>query len=372
MRQAGLLLSLLILLQKGPTLAQLGVFEEVANLPITANSILIHDALLFVAGDGLSIYDVEDPSDPIFLSVYSATEKVLGIDPTGGFLYLRNEIVNVQDPFNPSFASNYPNLVNVDVASGTVACAVVKSGTIQLIDLSDPYQPLITSHFKPERIPTFSPATCYHWVNLMDGNVELAVYRWTSLCVSSYGGSIHAVGVLGLLDTSDPGQPKLINSKRFRYDGEPTWRILRLVDINIILNQADGDGRIYEVPTLEEVLRTEEFTSASGDSSLFFARVYDRSKGHVTHLYDLTDPAAPRLIEDYAEVPEGKATVDGDFVYFHRGAGGLGIFRYYPINQGPPPTMVNPRSDIDESNTVDSEDLLILLADWKKSTRPSR
>jgi hypothetical protein len=32
------------------------------------------------------------------------------------------------------------------------------------------------------------------------------------------------------------------------------------------------------------------------------------------------------------------------------------------------PTIVNPRSDIDDSDEVNSADLLILLRDWKKTT----
>jgi hypothetical protein len=46
----------------------------------------------------------------------------------------------------------------------------------------------------------------------------------------------------------------------------------------------------------------------------------------------------------------------------------MGAFEYIPPTPTPEPTFVNPRSDIDQSGEVDSLDLLIFLADWKKTT----
>jgi hypothetical protein len=46
----------------------------------------------------------------------------------------------------------------------------------------------------------------------------------------------------------------------------------------------------------------------------------------------------------------------------------MGAFEYVPPTPTPEPTFVNPRSDIDQSGEVDSLDLLIFLADWKKMT----
>jgi hypothetical protein len=44
----------------------------------------------------------------------------------------------------------------------------------------------------------------------------------------------------------------------------------------------------------------------------------------------------------------------------------MGAYEFVP-SPTPGPTMVNPRSDIDGSSKVDAQDVLILMADWRKS-----
>jgi hypothetical protein len=102
-------------------------------------------------GDGLFIYDVSDPSQPVYLTGYSVqSETLLATSINNGIAYLAAgesglHIVDVSDPANPDLLVVYNSLGDVAnvVVDGDLACLMTSNEVFIFLDISNPASPTL-------------------------------------------------------------------------------------------------------------------------------------------------------------------------------------------------------------------------------------
>jgi|GEM_PF-4142571 len=163
---------ILIVVLPAPADQGLGVNETVImeseiNIGTSAGDVWISDGFAYVARfgeNGVSIIDVTDPLDPQLASVYhtSATSGTWDVKAAGGFAYLTPQnsgyglvILDVSDPYAPELVTNFshPDVTSahniwLDEERGVAYLASNTSGNVEVVDVSDPYNPIHLGHFE--------------------------------------------------------------------------------------------------------------------------------------------------------------------------------------------------------------------------------
>ena len=134
-----------------------GLLERpMLNLPYSFQALSIGGNVLYAAcgGQGLAVYDINEPENPLLLSALSTEGNCLDLEFDTGYLYLANDgdfkCFNVADPSNPTLAAVL--LVSCTVLDGDQGLFLTAGGnTAFLIDANIPNQPTIAHQWNFNR-----------------------------------------------------------------------------------------------------------------------------------------------------------------------------------------------------------------------------
>lgn len=187
-------------------------------------------AYVTVQTQGLRIFEVSDPAQPVLLGSLGTSSVAHDLALSNGIAYVANGsefvIVDVSDPANPQTLGTLtmPALTSAyDVAVvGTTAYVACLSEGARIIDISDPSAPVIVGSF-----PSVDNA-----LGVAAGNGRLYL--------------ADAAGGLAVVDTSNPANPVL--KHRIAVDGEALQVIV--IDGKAYVASGTGGLQIFDVTNL--------------------------------------------------------------------------------------------------------------------------
>jgi len=292
---------------KLPTLPS---FAGSYDTPGFARGVAVAGDFAFVAdhGSGLSVIDISDPNNPVFVDNITLLSNAYDVVVEGDLAFVAYggaglKIFDISNPSNLSSEGEYDTPNNaVDVAvSGDLAFVADISGGLQIINISNPSSPVFAGSYNTSAYPS-----------------GVAVAGNNAFVADGAG--------LQVIDISDPSTPTLIGSYTtsggvdvvvegdlaFMADG---WDGLLVIDISDPSN-----------PVLAGSYNTPGFTRevvVSGNLA-FVADDY----GSGLQLIDISDPSTPVLF-DSCDLP-GSAygvTVAGEHAFVADGGNGLHAVR---------------------------------------------
>ena len=290
-----------------------------------ATAVVISGSHAFLAngGDGIRVYNVSDPTNPINVCHRDDGGNADGLALSGHYLFLANDYdgLRIYDISDPTNLVNIGHSTNISVCHSTSvtlegSCAVqadVACG-LRICDVSDPNNPAVICASTPVTNGQFygpvSVAAVEHYV-----------------CGACFLDGLH------IYDMSNPAQPVLLSRV---YNGG----IARGIDVsgNYAYLANDQDGlRIYDIsdPTNPANIGYAPVdVQYSGDWSVKvigeYAFVGNDTDG--IHIYDVSSPANPveigtaniGLVRDIA--------VSGNYLYAANDSNGLRIFSFGTAN----------------------------------------
>jgi hypothetical protein len=174
----------------------------------------IEGDLAFVAAckDGLLIFDITDPDFPVFISALQTPGSAWDIWVQDGFAYLADfhagmTVVDISNPAKPRLVGtttwvDHDQTAEIVRGEGEVVYIAAGPHGLIIIDVSDPYQPVVASRYHPMRI-NFAEGLA-----VKNGILYLAVgseFLW----ISTIENGLH------ILDVSDAYAPKLLSKAHF-------------------------------------------------------------------------------------------------------------------------------------------------------------
>ena len=134
------------------------VYHKVGEIS-TSNSyaaIAIHEQLAFIGDDslGLGIYNIDDPTTPVFLSNVELFSQIYRIELLGEYAFVMCadstlQIVDVGDPYNPEIVSEY-NLIQRGFRfclNSNYAYIVEANENVEVVNIENPENPQYVNEF---------------------------------------------------------------------------------------------------------------------------------------------------------------------------------------------------------------------------------
>lgn len=269
--------------------AQLPAFGGV-NLEIVGDR-------LFVAGsfDGLHIFDIEDPTNPVLISTTATGWSAQDVAINGNVAYLAVGILGVEsydisDPFNPQFLDRYdtPGFAFGIVASGGHVY-IADDSTLQILDTTDPAAMQFESSFSSNAF-----------------GIQI-----NNLLVYLASGS-----VVDIVDVSDSSAPALVSSivregashDFVHYDQgklylrTPNFIGIEIHDVSIPSSPAFlGEIELGGAQVFGVFAQGDLMYSASSDGG--------GTTSHDLTVVDVSDPSTPKPLGFYDEIQVGTQRV---------------------------------------------------------------
>ena len=179
------------------------------------------NAFIAAYEEGLQIFDISNPDAPNLISTLSTGDYSWDIWVSDGFAYIADfntgvSITDISSPEKPklvgaiTWADRYPSAEILRGEGNTIYVAASDHGLIA-IDISDPYDPVIASGYRPIRIGNAEGLA------VRDGIVYLA--QGSELEFKAGGEQIEFATTLDnglhIIDTTDPYASKLIGKVNF-------------------------------------------------------------------------------------------------------------------------------------------------------------
>jgi hypothetical protein len=258
---------------------------------------------------GLHVVDATDPVHPIKVSFLSTTNSYRGLIVSGGYAYTQladgtgSAIFDVRDPMKPAFVRNFPG--KILAVSGQRAYVVPVAGRLQVVDISNPTNPVVLG---TEAKPT---GTGLYDALRLEGDLAYVV-----------GGAS-----LFLYDVSNPAAPRRISELKrdTEYSSDfAVWnkraffggRNVHVVDAadparpRPEFDPSDLAARVRN--PFEEVYGSANDTAVDGR----YAYVADPYTG--LHVIDVSDSARPRRVASVG-TNAASVTVANGYAYVRKG-----------------------------------------------------
>jgi hypothetical protein len=174
----------------------------------------IESDLAYVAAckNGLQIFDITNPDSPVFLGSLQTPGSAWDIWMHDGFAYIADfhagmTVIDVTKPTNPilvgttTWADRHQSAEIVRGEGNVVFIAAGLKGLI-VLDISDPYQPIVASIYRPTRLG-------YAEGLAVKGGILYLAWGSEFLRISTVENGLH------ILDVSDPYAPKLLSKAQF-------------------------------------------------------------------------------------------------------------------------------------------------------------
>ncbi|MDQ3034478.1 MAG: hypothetical protein M3Y87_18865 [Myxococcota bacterium] len=208
--------------------------RHLAVTPVSdPESLVLARGLLFVAGDGLSIFDVSDPASPALVSRYT-TAQTYDVAVAGELAYVayygRAEIVSIADPRRPTLVATMTGTANQIAITGGHAY-VRGSSDVAVWDVRVPSAPVRVATLTS---PSSAPNSVVASGNVVVVGSRYAIDAWMvttpsapvvagtlaggGRVLSMHGTTFYAVGdgwtsgddFFRIVDASDPTSPTII------------------------------------------------------------------------------------------------------------------------------------------------------------------
>jgi len=284
------------------------------NIQVTSNLLYANsswpvgmvDNYLCLAGNGVELYDISDPWNPVVVgSLYDTASYWWSAKLLDDYVYISTVwngvyIYDVSDPLNPRHVASCDSGTCYGITITDSHLFVIKSNWgIDIWDISDPLHPVFTSTY----LLPVSPGGCI--VN--SGNF---------LCTALYHSEDQSVAVL---DISNPAS--LMEISRFGRDGDLRRVIVSgwngyLSDANIALHVTD----LAELPGVSELGRSSDngtFMDLAVQGN--YAYAVDLNRGLIT--YNVTNPVYPESLNCWRNLGfhPSMITIVGDYAYVVEG-----------------------------------------------------
>lgn len=314
--------------------------DLVGQLPIDTEigDIWVYDNVAYLArfgGNGVSIVDVSDPSNPVELSVYSspATSGTWDVKAAKGFAFLAPQfsgvglvILDVQDPSSPVLVSEFshPRLTSVhniwaDTTTNHLYLASNTTGAVEIVDVSNPYSPQHVSSFTAN-------SGDIHDMVVVDGIMYASFLD----------------GGLYLVDVSDPTDPQLLGF--VDYPGAFTHNAWPSKDGSYVFTTDEVNGghmRVFDVRDTQNIVEVASYQAGPPNAIIHnvlvdgdFVHIAYYSEGY--RVVDVSDPENPVEVGFYDTYSGPSGGFDGawgvypfsEFVYVADIQSGLYVFRF--------------------------------------------
>jgi hypothetical protein len=315
-------------------------------LPDTPHDLALQGSLVFVAlrSRGLQIIDVSDSDQPVLLGSYSNTRPVQQVAIAGSTAYLIEEIdyarsslhiLDVSDPAQPVALGSYNALEageDLAVAGGLAYVASSQEQGVRIIDVSTPATPTLRGSFtstgKPKKLALLGQRA-YVVEHAPNYDYFLRIVDVSNPAAPALRGSfpssraITAISVTGstayiaqiarsellIVDVSDPAAPAQTGT----YNAGAEITNVLATDGKLYLPTVDQleivDAAGASAPTLRgRYLSGNSISRFHPDGDLLYAI----DDNHRLLIYDLSDPARPRLRGSYRGDDQGFSVRGGD------------------------------------------------------------
>ncbi|MBD2692064.1 DUF4347 domain-containing protein [Anabaena catenula] len=266
---------------------------------------------------GLEIIDISNPTEPVFKGNYASYNSANGVQVVGNYAYVTNditglEIIDISNPTTPTLVGNYDNgfARGVQVV-GNYAYVADGDAGLEIIDISNPTTPI----FK--------------------GNYDTSGYARDVQIVGNYAYVADGYSGLQIIDISNPTSPTLVGN----YDNGFAE------DVQIVGNYAyvaDGTSGLQIIdisnPT-SPILKGNYATFVYAlDVQIVgnYAYVADGTSG--LQIINISNPTTPTLVGNY-DTSDFAVDVEivGNYAYVADGTSGLQIIN---ISNPAAPTLV--------------------------------
>ncbi len=282
-----------IRLPGGSTMSQVGT--------VTANrseTVVVQGTVAYVAdtANGLRIFDVSDPADPIQVGMATIGDGAWDVFVTGDLAYVAAHseglrIFDISDPTTPTpvgFASTPDHALGVTV-DGDHAFVANRSDGVIIIDVSDPTAPV-----------TVGSTT----LSLHGRRVEIrGRYAYNA------GGDFN---VIDISDRTNPVQVATLNTPDLAQE-------LRVRGDYAYIGDYNGGFTVVDIsdPLVPQVTAHMSLPGPIFDVEIAGDRAYAVGRGTAPHLIDISDPTAPVLIATAGPVcvDAHGAELHGEYLY---------------------------------------------------------
>lgn len=219
-------------LQVADSCSLVGQIDDIACF-----AIFVKDNFAYVGNGGyLRIYNVQDPSGPVFRGQVTEPSDVNGIFVVGNYAYVADgagglRIINVANPSSPSHIRQYPTSAALDVyVEGNLVYVADGTSGLRIINVSNPNNPSQVGYYNTPG-SAFGVYVINDTAYVADHTAGLRILDATNISsiteIGNYsiGGGTYADGIhvvdsiayvayrdlgLRIIDISDPGNPEEI------------------------------------------------------------------------------------------------------------------------------------------------------------------
>jgi len=315
-----------------------------------ASDVAVDGGLAFVADGyaGLTVIDIGKPGDLNKVGSIEVGDAVGSVEYGDDVVILGGEkglyVVDVQTPENPQVLATYQTLApvgSVAYSEGVVYAAEFEAG-LEIIDIRDPFAPLLLGRFEPEGMLTdVAVAGSHAYVIELMGAPDF---------YSRFPGSI-----VSIVDLSDPSNPRLVGS--YRHYEESGWTMqdialsggLAYVTLRsrgngsyarygglvvLDINDPENPQLVSQVPGVNKLWRDqgEAFGVAVAKGHVIVGVSEDYSFG--LRIFNIADPTLPLLSGSWTHSSSFRSpavTVVGDRAYVAAAENGLSVIDLTPV-----------------------------------------
>jgi hypothetical protein len=295
--------------------------------------IIISDNYAYLAcyNGGLAIIDIADPNNPIVVSQYASV--VHGLEKNGQYLFLAAEtglsVLDVSNPAQPVFVSSYNSIepyFNVTV-SGQYAYAVDNILGLDILDISDIYNPFKVGHFTSPYLWNYDVAvngnvayltTINSLITIDISNKALPTYIDSTQLSAGYKITIAdnrafvgAYSGLEMLDLANPAHPVIIG----HYNGK--YRDVSLYNNYALLSGINTGFHIVDIADINSPSHVYSDELEGYANCLAFKDNYIYS-GSINNTFEIFAVAYPAQPEQVTKIPACNGygiKLAGDYAY---------------------------------------------------------
>ena len=279
----------------------------------TAYGVAVAGHYAYLAGDGLRIYDVADPANPVNVGYTNNGSAAAGLALADHYAVVADShglwICDISEPANPaniSYTNNGGWAQNVAVSGHYVYLANDTDG-LRIYDITVPANPINIGHTQTNYGgKAFGVAVAGKYAYLANNNDGLRIF-----------------------DVSDPGNPVNIGHA---YDAGAAWDVAVSGNYAYLANSSDG-LRIYDISNSANPINVGHINNggSAADVVVVGRLAYVANGNDGLRVYNITDPAAPLNVAwtNTGGFANGVA-VSGPYIYVANSADGMRI--YYLTN----------------------------------------
>jgi hypothetical protein len=268
--------------------------------------------------DGLRIYDVSNPANPLNVGHTSIGGYADGVVVAGNYAYLSGNsfglrVIDVSDPANPVVAG-HTNLTTdtfegIAIVSNYVYLAY-NYGGLYVCDVSNPTNPIVVAHTNSNLPYTYGMAVSSNHAYLVGNYYQGSNTVHLRSFEVSNPSKLAGVGSI----TNGVGIEKIAVSGKYAYVAKGSDGF-RVYDVSDSANPVDVGHTNY--------LGSASGLTVAGNFALLTASSF-------LYMYDVSNPAKLAVVGSATAPGWGVVTVSGDYVYVANGYDGLRVYLIVP------------------------------------------